>query len=131
MSENNVESNASNKQQIAPTAADQHASGRRSFLKKTAITVPLVATLSSRNVWALGNNCSLTGTLSGNASAHNIDLQEWCAGQMGALSPDDWADMASWPATVLDENTTFFEVFFEMPVGGTRLPRCGRSSMIG
>lgn len=57
---------------------------RRSFLKKAAISAPILTTIAARPVWA--GQCSLSGNLSNNVS--NQANQEPC--QYNTYSPGGW-----------------------------------------
>lgn len=102
MSESEVNNQGADPQQ--QPAESSHS--RRAFLNKAAITVPIVASLSSRSVWAMGNNCSLTGALSGNQSAHG---QDWCTGFM-TMDVAGWLATDPWP-TGLSRMTLFRDIF--------------------
>ena len=60
---------------------------RRSFLKKAAISAPIISTVSSKPVWGAGI-CALSGSLSGNLSNHGAESS--CEGPIGR-SPGYWA----------------------------------------
>jgi hypothetical protein len=59
-------------------------SARRSFLKKAAISAPILTTIAARPVWA--GQCSLSGNLSNNVSHH--DDSQPC--RYNIFSPGGW-----------------------------------------
>lgn len=77
--------------------------GRRQFIKKTIVTVPVILTVTSRPVWA--RNCTWSGQLSGNLS----DAGPPCGGE--GCPASYWQDHPDrWHYEFCDHKS-FFEVF--------------------
>jgi len=76
--------NSSEQNQASQEVNASATSARRSFLKKAAISVPILTTIAARPVWA--GQCSLSGNLSNNVS--NQNTQEPCS--YNIYSPGGW-----------------------------------------
>lgn len=72
------------KDEINPKVDNDTTSARRGFLKKAAITAPILTTMAARPVWA--GQCSLSGNLSNNVSNQND--QQPC--NYNIFSPGGW-----------------------------------------
>jgi hypothetical protein len=92
-------------------------SSRRSFLIKGVVAAPILAAFVSKPVWAVSDNCIVSGHMSGNLSNHQ------CAAV--ARSADWWANEALdslWPTgtsyngVALSPTATFLAVFSSNPL---------------
>jgi len=94
---------------------DSHlANGRRNLIIKAAISVPVIASVTARPVWANGIS-SISGNLSGNLSnhPHEESLYDGC-------SPGYWHKAKRYPVSALGytiEATTAFNSLFTIAFG--------------
>lgn len=93
-------------------------SARRGFLKKAAISAPILTTIAARPVWA--GQCSLSGNLSNNVSNHEhqapCSILGYSHGYWGNLNSGKGSVLFGYLARSIDDNLASFFIDLGYPV---------------